>query len=44
MADEGTDYFEKNIRPCWPTRCYGCHSAKLSRCKATSTRTAKKAC
>ncbi|HYO80373.1 MAG TPA: PSD1 and planctomycete cytochrome C domain-containing protein [Bryobacteraceae bacterium] len=28
-ADEGTDYFEKHIRPVLATRCYGCHSSKL---------------
>ena len=28
-ADEGTDFFEKNIRPVLAARCYSCHSAKL---------------
>jgi hypothetical protein len=28
-ADEGTDYFEKHIRPVLATRCYACHSSKL---------------
>jgi hypothetical protein len=27
-ADEGTDYFEKYIRPVLATRCYGCHNSK----------------
>lgn len=27
-ADEGTDYFEKHIRPVLATRCYGCHNSK----------------
>ena len=29
QADEGIDYFEKNIRPVLAARCYGCHSSKL---------------
>lgn len=28
-ADEGIDFFEKNIRPVLATRCYGCHNSKL---------------
>src|SRR5687768_12083802 len=27
-ADEGTDFFEKHIRPVLATQCYACHSAK----------------
>ena len=30
-ADEGTDYFEKHIRPVLASRCYPCHNAKLSK-------------
>jgi cytochrome c553 len=29
LADEGTDYFENNIRPVLASKCYPCHSAKL---------------
>ena len=29
IGDDGTDYFEQNIRPVLATRCYSCHSAKL---------------
>ncbi|MEJ7605196.1 MAG: c-type cytochrome domain-containing protein [Bryobacteraceae bacterium] len=29
-ADDGTDYFEKNIRPVLASRCYACHNAKLA--------------
>ena len=29
QADEGTDFFENNIRPVLAERCYGCHSSKL---------------
>jgi hypothetical protein len=28
-ADEGTDFFEKHIRPVLATRCYACHSSKV---------------
>jgi hypothetical protein len=28
-ADDGIEYFEKNIRPVLATRCYACHSSKL---------------
>src|SRR4051794_39803584 len=29
-ADEGVDFFEKNIRPVLAARCYACHSAKVA--------------
>jgi hypothetical protein len=29
-ADDGTDYFEKHIRPVLAARCYACHSAKIA--------------
>ena len=28
-ANEGIDFFEKNIRPVLATRCYACHSARV---------------
>ena len=36
-ADEGTDFFEKNIRPVLASRCYVCHSVKASPARNHST-------
>jgi hypothetical protein len=30
VSDEGTDFFEKNIRPALAKNCYACHSARTS--------------
>src|SRR3954453_1995306 len=32
-ADEGTDFFEKKIRPVMAQRCYECHSATAKKLK-----------
>ena len=29
FADDGVEFFEKEIRPVLATRCYGCHNSKL---------------
>ena len=31
IADEGVDFFEKNIRPVLASKCYACHSAEAAR-------------